>query len=341
MLTQIEKRELIVRTMNENPGMNCSRIAKKLKFPHRSVYRVIEKFKETLSVEVQAGRGRKSGFVNKKLARKVVAQFSRNPSTSGRHLAKKLGCSESHIRKIRKHFKLKAFRVQRVPHRDEKQNKTAKSRARKLYDGPLKTLRKNGGCLYMDDETYSKYSFRQLPGRNYYVAKVRGKVLPRYKYIQCDKFAKKAMIWQAICTCGKRSSSYITMSTMKTENYLNECLKKRLLPLIRQHDTPGVFWPDLASVHYSHRVTDWLESEGIEYVKKSCNPPNCPELRPIERFWAQIKRILQKSGSAVSTMPNLKHRWDIEVKKAGSGLVRNLMGHVQGKVRNFFRLGNN
>lgn len=144
----------------------------------------------------------------------------------------------------------------------------------------------------MDDETYSKFSFRQLPGHKYYVSTIRGQVNSRYKYNQCDKFAKKAMIWQAICSCGKVSPSFVTNSTMEAENYLNECLKKRILPLIRKHNNPVLFWPDLASCHYARSVLNWLDSEDIEFVKKEVNIPNCPELHPIERFWAIIKRIL-------------------------------------------------
>lgn len=334
MSNEKERREQIVRTKMDNPTMKGIQIANILGFPRSTVYRVLQNFRGRLSIDREKGSGKKKGFVNKKLAMKIATYYSRNPTISGRGLARKLGCSEAFIRKVRKHYKLRSFKKQKVPHRSEKQSRTAFSRARKLYD---EILTQNGGCIYMDDETYVKYDFKQMPGRNYYVGKVRGKVDPRFKYIRCEKFAKKAMIWQAICTCGKASRSYITMSTMKTENYLNECLKKRLLPLIRQHDTPGLFWPDLASCHYSKLVLNWMNVEGVHFVPKHLNPPNCPELRPIERFWAIIKRILQKSGAQVSTIKSLKQRWDSEVKKSGSRLVRALMAGVNGKVRKFIR----
>ena len=50
------------------------------------------------------------------------------------------------------------------------------------------------------------------------------------------------------------------------------------------------FWPDMTSIHYDKDVKGWLESHGIQYVKKSDNTQNCPQIRPIEKIWAFIKR---------------------------------------------------
>ena len=44
------------------------------------------------------------------------------------------------------------------------------------------------------------------------------------------------------------------------------------------------FWPDLASSHYATGVQTWLPSENIDFVKRENNPPNCPQLGPIENF---------------------------------------------------------
>lgn len=335
MSSQEEARREIVRTKLDFPNMSGVQIAKKLRKSARTVQQLLKNFEERLSIQRKKGSGRHKGFNNKLLARKIANSLLRNPTQSGRDLARKFKCGETFVRKVRRFYKLKTFRKLKVPHRTEKQNITARKRARLFYD---RILTKYGGCILEDDETYLKFDFKQLPGRNYYVSKIRGKVSPRFKYIQCDKFGKKALIWQAICTCGLRSSSYCTMSTMKTENYLKECLKKRLLPLIRKHNGPVLFWPDLASCHYSRPVLDWTKAENINMVEKNMNPPNCPQLRGIERFWAIIKRRLLKNGACMVTMQKLKDRWDLEVRKAGPELVRNVMGRISGKFRKFLRI---
>ena len=103
------------------------------------------------------------------------------------------------------------------------------------------------------------------------------------------------MVWQAICQCGKVSSPVVTNNTMNQEINLKECLKKRRLPLIEEHSNKPLFWPDLASCRYAFSVVNWYDNENLDYVKKELNPPNCPELRPIERLRATIKRDLKQT----------------------------------------------
>ena len=91
-----------------------------------------------------------------------------------------------------------------MPNRSETQQKSAKTRGRKLYDN---FISKNF-CFIEDDETYIKYDHQQIPGAVYYIAEYRGKADKKFKYTKHDKFAKKALIWQAICSCGKKSAPY-------------------------------------------------------------------------------------------------------------------------------------
>ena len=46
----------------------------------------------------------------------------------------------------------------------------------------------------MNDESYVKFDFLQIPGKIFYVAKKRGLVANKYTYLRQDKFAKKLMI---------------------------------------------------------------------------------------------------------------------------------------------------
>ena len=38
----------------------------------------------------------------------------------------------------------------------------------------------------MDDETYVKMDFKQIPGQCYYASKIRGNVSDKYKYVMTD-----------------------------------------------------------------------------------------------------------------------------------------------------------
>ena len=70
---------------------------------------------------------------------------------------------------------------------------------------------------------------------------------------------------------------------------LKECLQKRLLLLIKSHNNRPVFWPDLASIYYCKLAMEWYKKNNVKFVPKTENPPNCPELRVIEKYWAIIK----------------------------------------------------
>ena len=42
----------------------------------------------------------------------------------------------------------------------------------------------------------------------------------------------------------------------------------------------------MATSHYTKKVKEYLMESGIEFVPKLKNPPNVPQARGIERFWA-------------------------------------------------------
>lgn len=98
-----------------------------------------------------------------------------------------------------------------------------------------------------------------------------------------------------------KTKPYIAQGTINAQN----CLKERLLPFIRKHNSPVIFWPDLASCHHANAVMEWYENEGVNVVPKECNPPKSPEIRPIETYWALIKRRLLLDGARVNSITAL------------------------------------
>ena len=147
------------------------------------------------------------------------------------------------------------------------------------------------------------------------------------------KFPKKYLVWQAICSCGRASQSFITTGTVNKEIYREECLKK---PFLRNHDAPSLFWPDLASCHYAKDVLEWYKANGVHVVPKEANPPNCPELRPIERYWALVKRELSQYKQQATTIEKFRKSWTKAAKSVAEKSAQTLMAGVNSKVRSFF-----
>lgn len=187
------------------------------------------------------------------------------------------------------------------------------------------------------DESYVIGDFSQLPGVSYYRAKWRFGVRHQFKYQGLVKFPKKYLIWQAICSCGKRSKSYIAKGSMNTDIYVKECLQKRLLPFVKSHRVNTIFWPDLASCHYSKKTVKWYKLNHINFVPKDSNPPNCPELRPIERYWALVKAKLRLSGKTAKNRKSFAQLWLSCSKKVGDDVVKRLMAGLKSKIYKFSR----
>lgn len=334
MAKEKEQRDLIITKYLENPNTSLRSIGKALNIHHSTVTRVVKRFKDTKSTKRKVGSGHAKGFVNESLAKKVITYVQRKPSLSLRYLASKFGVSHTWVAKVLKSRGLRAYKVQKYANRNDTQAKTAKTRSRKLYD---QFLRGKNQCIIMDDETYVIADFKQLPGMGFYRSMKRFGVRRQFKYKALSKFPKKFMVWSAICSCGLKSRSYIAKGSMKTDTYINECLNKRLLPFIRAHTIPVLFWPDLASIHYAKSAMEWYHKNEVSVVPKYANPPNTPHLRPIERYWALIKYKLRKSQKIAKNYKSFALLWSHVTQLMSTGLVQRLMAHLPMKVMKFSR----
>lgn len=330
---QANTRKLILKIYVENTGLSYKSIAKKTNSSLSTVRRTVLRYLETQSVERKSGTG-KTSTVDKHMEAKVIRSLKHNPNLSLRDLAKKNMTNHMRIHRIKQKYNFRTFKKFVVPRREDKQQITAIRRSRMLYH--LLVDKKNT-CLVMDDETYVKANFKSLPGSQFYSGIDKSTIDMRFKIIKHEKFPKKFMVWQAICQCGDRSAPYVTQGTMSSENYTKECLEKRLLPFLRRHRTNTLFWPDLASCHYSKKTIAWYDANQVNVVPKIANPPNCPELRPIERYWAIMKTKLRKTTKEAKDINDFKKKWIKATKLIPDVSVRAMMRAVRSKVR-FFQL---
>lgn len=335
---QRERREKIVHKHLENPTWSANKLAKVLNFPRNTVCRVLKMYKETLTTARKPQNKRRIGTVNCNLRGKVLRAIKTNPNVSDRDLAKKFNAVRSTVRRIRLREGVRSYKVSKQPNRTLKQNQEARTRTRKSYD---QVLTKFNGCLLMDDETYIKADFKQIPGQKFYLSKARGDVPAKFKFVFVEKFASKHMIWQGICSCGQKTKAFITKETMNSERYKKYCLQQRVLPFIRSHEGPVMFWPDLASCHYSTDVLQWYKANEVQFVPKGLNPPNCPQFRPIEKYWAIMKQKLKAKGKVVNNTKQMTIWWNKIAQTVDQRTVRRLMSGITGKVRKFLRNSEN
>lgn len=331
MSNQKKVREEIIKKFLNNPQKSFNWLAKDAKVSRNTVSRVIKNFEEDVSINRKQGTGRKNGCRDRNKAKKVVSMLKKNPNLSGRKTAQLADCSESFVRRVKADAGLKTYKVQKVPDRNAQKNCEAKTRAGKLYTNFVKKFE----CCVMDDETYVLSDFSQLPGQEFYVADARGNVPEKFRTQRRSKFPRKYLVWQAICSCGERSQNFVTTGTINTEIYIKQCLQKRLLPFLRSHDVSSYFWPDLASCHYSKAALEWYQQNNVTFVPREANPPNCPELRPIERYWALVKKKLKATKGTCKDTTAFKRKWCAASQQIQEETIKALMRGVPEKVKNF------
>lgn len=136
------------------------------------------------------------------------------------------------------------------------------------------------------------------------------------------------------------SEPLVVEKTLNGDLYL-DIMKKIIVPYIKRNGGVNkfVFWPDLASSHYSNKVLKYLEKEKVDFVKRNENPPACPEIRPIEEFWHMCKLKYYKLRNQPKTMKCFKSNWRKAVKRVSGEVVRGMFGSIKGKVRELGQYG--
>ena len=149
------------------------------------------------------------------------------------------------------------------------------------------------------------------------------------KFIQKQKFEPHLLVWLAIST-QRIFNPYIHRSkiAIREEIYLKQCIRGRLFPFIKKHHQNDniLFWLDLASSHYAYSVLRCLESNNLPYVRRSQNPPDVPQCRPIENIWALIEQMVYQGGWEAKNLDQSANRIKSKIKQ----LIRSNSGDNHG-----------
>jgi len=98
-------------------------------------------------------------------------------------------------------------------------------------------------------------------------------------------------------------------------------------------DQNFIFWPDLASAHYARETLAEFERLNITVIPKDSNPPNVPQLRQIEIFWANLKRKVYINGWTASSTDQLIKRINKVLKKIPVEDFQNFFRGLKTKIR--------
>jgi transposase len=191
----------------------------------------------------------------------------------------------------------------------------------------------------LDDESYFFLKNDRSPGNvGFYKRKdmVRGDVPEKIRFRTLDKFPLKLMVWVAISPRGISEPFFCPRNmAVNGDIYRQDCIQDHLLPFLQDFHQDGdyYFFPDLASSHYAKATTDLLDEENVPYIPKLANPPNCPQLRPIEDFWGALKHKVYENGFEAATFNQLKRRIRLKLKEFDLEFCQRLFASFKTNLR--------
>lgn len=193
-----------------------------------------------------------------------------------------------------------------------------------------------GKFIILDDESYFTFSHHELSGNDGFYTDDIEATPDNVKYAGKLKFEPKVLVWVAISSKGV-SAPLIRPNKAKavdSDIYISQCLPKlkQFIDKYHAHDKI-MFWPDLASCHYAKNTLDWLTKQKVPFVPKKDNPPNVPQARPIENFWAVLKRMVYDNGWEARNERQLMNRIKRKLREIDINTFQNLIRELRSTLR--------
>lgn len=318
LVGQVQKREIV----NIFRGQNISKT---------TIYRTIRECEEGIPCVNLPKTGRRRKLTEVQANR--VAERSKNTiGVSTRKLARRFHVSNATISRCIARKGLKYRKRKKCPKYTDAQLARIPRCCRALRRHHFA----NNRTIILDDEKYFTFSHAEIPGNaDFYTDNIED-TLSDIRYKQKAKFADKVLVWCAISAAGisRVYVGNVRGQAVTAEVYIRNCLSK-LIVFINQHHANDdyIFWPDLASSHYARATLDWLEAHHVPYVPRNDNPPNVPQARPIENFWALLATKVYDNGWEARNQQQLRQRILQKVREVDLESVQTLMRHIRQKLR--------
>lgn len=299
-------------------------------------YRTLERIRKNESMKKKAGGGKKEQKMTSRMRDRIVVMMDNNDKWSIRSLSRHLKKSRQVITKWLKELGIVRKKKKKAPYANEKQKQKQK---RILHVVSRDEFRASNDArdVIMDDETYFDMNGYDFGGNDSYFTSGTDIVPDHVKFKMKTKFPGKLLLWIAVSRKGYSKPYFHRQSqgAINQQIYQSECIIKRLIPFIKKHysEEEYIFWPDLASSHYAANTQALLMHENVTFLAKEKNPPNVPQTRPIERFWAHLKAKVFTPPYHPQNIDCLEKRIKKILKEFQPEYFERLMSAVGPKVR--------
>ena len=277
----------------------------KARVARSTTYKILKSVQERNTTERKVGSGRRAEKLTPQKKKRLVKAATNKNDVSQAKLAQKFSVHKSYVQKVLKKEGCKSYKKQKVSEWTEEKDSRQKRCCRKLTRTEMRPS--SSVKVVIDDESYFPFGQNEMPGNDRFYTKDKSEVPPNVRYSQKKKFEPKLLVWLAISEEGQSNPFFVpSRGNVNGIVYRKECIMRRLVPFLQQYHEDGdyVFLPDLASSYYAKDTVSQLRDQNINFVRKQDNPPNVPQLRPIEKFWGILKSKVYNSGWTARTSIN-------------------------------------
>ncbi len=270
-------------------GVSQRTIAKSLKLSSSTVHNIIQRFRESGTISVRKGQGRKTILDARDLRalrrhcityrNATVMEITTWPQE---YFQKTLSVNTIH-RAIRRCW-LKLYRSKKKPY----VNMIQKRRRFLWAKVHLKWTVAKWKTVLWSDESKFEVLFGNWDAMSSGLKRTR-----TTQVVISAQFRSPAslMVWGCMSACGM-GSLHIWKGTINAERYI-QVLEQHMLPSRRRlfQGRPCIFQHDNARPHTASITTSWLRRRRIRVLKW---PACSPDLSPIENIWRIIKRKMRQ-----------------------------------------------
>ena len=280
----------------------------KNELPKTTIYRIMKFVDERGSISRKEGSGRPPAL-DQKQRLKLSRMVNHKTGVSQRKLGEKLNVGKSTVNRHIKSLGIQVRRRKRAPKQTPEQKQRQHDRLLKLIDSSFSE--DSDKDIVMDDESYFTLDGTGMPGNDIFYTNNIAKTPNEIKFRRQAKFPAKIMVWAVISRHGIKLKVFSkNFTSMNNEIYREKCLTE-VLKFIDKHYASrddAIFWPDLATCHYHKKNLEWMNENGLHFVPKEENPPNAPQIRPIEKYWALLKQKTYEGNWSAKTPDQLAAR---------------------------------
>lgn len=304
-------------------GMKTAEIVRTTNYKQRTVYNIVNRYKETGELSDRPRTGRPRTATAAANVNKVRQRVRRNPVRSMRKMAKEIGIDERSVRRIvKRKLNLRSYKISRVHFLNdtmkEKRLKNCRRMLRLIGGVRLAKVVFTDEKLFTVEPQHNHQNDRQLltPGQQ---------KTPDAKTAAHSHFPTSVMVWGGICATGKTPLVFIERNVKINAAYYQQAVLRDVLqPWAAQHFGPEGFTlqQDWAPAHSAKTTIELCNELFPGFWGKDVWPSNSPDLNPLDySVWSIMQQKL--SGTRYTTLEQLKvalkRAWDeITVEQCAS-----------------------